>query len=66
MKNLLLFVYALLGATIKLNKSYGCTFDGSKFHEIHISETVLKDILSMLKESYECETKFMEEIYKLV
>lgn len=55
-----------LGATIKLNNSYGCTFDGSKFHEIHISETVLKDILRMLEESYERETEFMEEVYELV
>lgn len=55
-----------LGAIIKLNNSYGCTFDGSEFHEIHISETVLKDILSMLKESYECATEFMKEVYELV
>lgn len=55
-----------LGATIKLNKSYGCTFDNSKFREIHISETVLKDILRMLEESYVKETEFMEEINELV
>lgn len=55
-----------LGATIKLNNSYGCTFDGSEFHVIHISETVLKDILRMLKENYERETEFMKEVYELV
>lgn len=54
------------GATILLNGDYGCTFDGSKFYEIHISEVVLKDILRMLKENYERETEFMEEVYKLV
>lgn len=54
------------GATILLNRDYGCTFDGSKFREIHISEIVLKDILRMLEESYERETEFMEEVYELV
>lgn len=54
------------GATILLNRDYGCTFDGSKFYEIHISETVLKDILSMLKNSYTRETEFMEEVNELV
>ena len=38
-----------LGATIKLNNSYGCTFDGSKFGTIHISENVLIDVLRNLK-----------------
>lgn len=54
------------GATILLNRDYGCTFDGSHFNEIHISEVVLKDILKMLKENYERETEFMEEVYELV
>lgn len=55
-----------LGATIKLNNSYGCVFDGSSFSTIHISETVLIDVLRMLKENYERETNFMDETYELV
>lgn len=55
-----------LGATIKLNNPYGCLFDGSSFHEIHISEQVLKDVLEMLKNNYLRETEFMGEVYNLV
>lgn len=55
-----------LGATIKLNNSYGCLFDGSSFREIHISEKVLKDILEMLKNDYLRGTEFMGEVYDLV
>lgn len=53
------------GATILLNTDYGCTFDGSKFYEIHVSETVLKDILWMLKKNYGRDTEFMKEVYEL-